>query len=61
MTDLWSKMQFSGPGIWQPNNRGHMYRRTTDTMYQAEMMMRGDHADILWRKVESEARKLIWC
>jgi len=49
------------PGFYSRTFRSHTYRGQESTIKQAENMMRGDHSDVLWRKVEREARKLIWC
>jgi hypothetical protein len=39
----------------------HTYSRPSEWLKNAEQMMRGDKSDVLWRKCDAAARKLIWC
>ena len=51
-------------GVWRIARRhapAPRYSRPCDWLASAEAMMRGDHADILWRKAEAAAGKLVWC
>jgi len=36
-------------------------QNASTTLAEAELMMRGDHSDCLWRKADESARRLIWC
>ena len=49
------------PGFYSRLIGSHCYRNCKETIAQGEKMMRGDHSDDLWRKVEESASKLIWC
>lgn len=52
---------YYSPGYYQPTFRSHCYSSASIKIEQAEAMMRGDHFDVLWRKVEQRCRGLIWC
>lgn len=39
----------------------HTYSRPSDWLRNAEAQMRGDRSNVLWRKNDEDARRLIWC
>jgi len=52
-------------GVWRCTLRktyGHKYSRPSDWLENAEKMMSANNEqDVLWRKCDENARRLIWC
>ncbi|MEM8578411.1 MAG: hypothetical protein AAGF60_11200 [Pseudomonadota bacterium] len=49
-----------GGSTGNPRFGSHCYSGAAEKIRRAESMMRGAR-DVMWRKLEEEARRLIWC